>query len=223
MPSFSKSIIRLQLGVASNPPLAPIDTNTGIAPQIWRSSDVEFQVGVFAAMQAPVDLSNLDFMEFDIFPMPILNLSTGTNFAYNPYSVPPYPNVSPAPLQFVTIPKAEITARVSWSQWRNGIGQQAKAAFTWNQTAALELAGGIYRDFWLFVHGIVGNSKIPFGGTRLRVYESGAQGIYLPNDVAPLDVPIDTILYIPPNKQLTFHETISVEGTIMIDGELVQV
>lgn len=223
MPSFSKSIIRLQLSVVSNPPVYPIDVNTELAPQIWRSSDVEFQVGVFDQFGSSVDLSNLDFLEFDIFPMPALNLLADTNFNYNPYSVSPYPNMPPAPLQFVTIPKTAITAKVNLRDWKNGLAQQASAWFTWNQTQALQLNGSVYRDFWLNVQGLAGNQKIPYGGCRLRVYESGSQAIYLPNDVAPLDVPLDTILYIPPNKQLTFHQTISVEGTITADGILIQV
>lgn len=223
MPSFSKSIIRLQLSVVSNPPAYPVDVNTGLAPQIWRSSDVDFQVGIFDQFGASVDLSNLDFLEFDIFPMPVLNLLPDTNFKYNAYSVPPYPNLPAAPLQFVTIPADDITAKVSLRDWKNGISQQASASFTWNQTQALELGGSVYRDFWLNVHGLAGNQKIPYGGCRLRVYESGSQAIYLPNTLAPLDVPLDTILYIPPNQQLTYHETISVEGTITPDGILIQV
>lgn len=223
MPSFSKSIIRLQLSVVSNPPVYPIDINTELAPQIWRSSDVDFQVGIFDQFGASVDLSNLDFLEFDIFPMPALNLLADSNFNYNPYSVSPYPNLPPAPLQFVTIPASAITAKVNARDWKNGLAQQASASFTWNQTQALELGGSIYRDFWLYVHGLDGNQKIPYGGCRMRVYESGSQAIYLPNSLAPLDVPLDTILYVPPNQQLTFHQTISVEGTITIDGILIQV
>lgn len=222
MPAFSKSVIRLQLGIVSNPPLTPIDANTDIAPQIWRSSDVDFQIGIFDQFGACVDLSNIDFLEVDIFPMPVLNVLAGSNLKYNPYSVPPYPSIYPAPLLFVTVPAEDITSKVSLREWKGNVGQQATASFTWNQTQQLNLGGAVYRDFWLTVNSLNGGNKITYGGTRLRVYESGSQGIYLPNQSAPLTVPADTIFYIPPNTQIPFSQTIDVAGTIVAEGTLVQ-
>lgn len=223
MPSLAKIPIRLQLSAVSNPPSLPVDVNTGLPPQIWRSADVAFQIGIFDAAGVAVNLGNVDFLEVDIFPMSILNIKDPTNFNYNQWSVSPYPNLSPAPLLFSTVEKADITATVSKQVWQNGTGQQAIAAFTWNQTAQLELNGASFADFWLVVSGLIGTNKFPYGGTRLRVYESGSSGIYIPNAAAPLVVPEDTIFYIGPNTQIPFTLPITVDGTIVADGQLVQV
>jgi hypothetical protein len=223
MPSFSKSVIRLQLGIVSNPPVYPIDANTGQAPQIWRSTDVEFQIGIFDQFGAAVDLSNLNFLEVDIFPLPIFNVLPNTDFRYNFYSVPPYPNLPNAPLQFVTLSADEITPKVSLRDWKAGLGQQASAVFTWNQTQALELNGAQFADFWLVVNGLAGVRKITYGGARMRVYESGSEQIFLPNNLAPLTVPLKTVLYVPPNQQMTYAQTINVDGTVRVDGTMIRV
>jgi hypothetical protein len=88
----------------------------------------------------------------------------------------------------------------------------------------LELAGLPQRQFGLVVHGITASgSKITYSGGSLNVFEAGQQNLYLPSNVVPLDVPLDTILYVQPNQQLLFSETISVEGLIEVEGLLVQV
>lgn len=211
--------IRLQLGNKSNPPVGPIDAQTGTSPAIWRGSTVFIDVGIFDAKGAAVDLSDYDFLEVDIFPAAIANLRPGTNYNYNPYAVSPYPNLPPAPLEFVTIPQVDITDIIPLDEWEAGNTEQATAIFSAVQTLNLELNGKQSADFWLVVQAIKADkSKVTFGGTRLTVYESGAQGIYLPNNLAPLDVPEETILYIAPNQQMIFSQTITIEGTVVIDG-----
>lgn len=225
MPTFDTSIIRLQLEIASDPPVPPIDLNTGQPPQLWRGATVGFNLGIFDRRTgACVDLSNVDFLEVAIFPKAILNQLSDTNFNYNPYSASIYPNLPPAPLVFTTIPAADITPIIERQDWVDGITQQANAVFGFVQTSQLELNGAPKADFWLSVAAKVGGARIVYGGSWLTVYESGIQGIYLPNNLAPIDVPEDTTLYIGPNQQMPFAETINVEGTVVVDGgELAQV
>lgn len=217
-------VVRLALTTRSVPPVAPVDSNTGEPPAIWRGEDIDFQIGIFDAMGFCVDLSNVDFLEVDIFPTPLPAQRILTNQTYAPYSMLPFPSVPPAPLLSVTIPAIDITPVISWSNWEDGLAQQATASFGWRETLSLNLGGKSSRPFGILVHGITdGLRKLTYGGGLLTVYESGEQGIYLPNLIAPLDVPEATILLIEPNQQLLFSETISVEGRIEIEGILAQV
>lgn len=211
--------LRLQLGIVSDPPVGPIDLNTQQPPKVWRGAGIAIDLGIFDGKGAAVDLSDLAFLEVDIYPAAIFNQLPGSNFTYNPYSVSPYPNLPPAPLQFVTIPTDDITPTIPLDEWEAGNAQQATADFSFIQTQQLELNGKQSQDFWLIVSGMRADGKrIIYGGTKLTVYESGAQSIYLPNNLAPILVPAGTILYIAPNQQMVFSETITVEGTIVIDG-----
>lgn len=217
--------IRLQLGLASNPPVFPFDVLTGLAPQFFRGADVTFQMAIFGPGGAAVDLSNLAFLEVAIFPLAIFNQRPGTNFTYNPYSTQPYPTLPPAPLLFKTVAAVDITDLVTVQAWENDTDQQVAVTFDWVDTLSLDLGGRAMAPFWLVVTGMTDQGRrLPYGGTRLDVYESGVQGIYLPNTVAPLTVPNGTILLIPTNQQLTFGTMIAVDcgGQVQVDGQLIQ-
>lgn len=214
----------LQLTTRSVPPVPPLDADTGELPAIWRGEDVDFRLGVFDRFGQPQDLSNLAFLEVDIFPLLIPGPQPDTNQGYGAYTIQPYPTTAPAPLISKTIPASSITALISTAAWESGDAQNAIASFTWEETASLELAGLPNRSFGLVVHGITtAGRKITYAGGSLNVFEAGEQGIYLPTNIVPLDVPASTILYVQPNQQLLFSETISVEGLVEIDGLLVQV
>lgn len=224
MPVANSVPIRLQLGLESNPPVFPFDLNTGLAPQFWRGETVEFQIGIFDRTGAAVDLSNLSFLEVDIFPLSKLNLLANTNELYNPFSILPFPTMSPAPLIWETIPAGEITTTILKDAWNNGTAQQAIVEFDWTDTQSLDLGGSQSKQFWLAVTGLTATGKkLVYGGTRIEVYESGAQGIYLPNRIAPLVVPEFTTLYVEPNQQLVFSATIEVSGQVVVEGQLIQV
>ena len=225
MSTAAATPIRLQLGLVSNPPVFPFDINTGLAPQIFRGQDVNFQLGIFGPSGAAVDLSNVAFLEVDIFPLPILNQKPGTNFSFSPFSHQPFPTNPPAPLLSKTVAADDIIDTITVQQWQDGTDQQAEVIFNWIDTQSLDLGGRDMRQFWMVVHALtVDGRRITYGGTRLDVYESGAQGVYLPNAVAPLTVPDGTILLIPPNQQLTFGTTIDVDcgGQVQVDGQLIQ-
>lgn len=211
--------IRLQLGLASNPPAFPVDLNTGQAPACWRGGTLIVDVAVFDAAGAPVDLSDLVFLEFDIFPVPGNNQTPGSGFNYNPYSVSPYPNLPPAPLLFQSVAQDDIDSDVSLDEFRAGNARQAQAVFDWVQTMQLELDGRASRLFWLVIHGQTSANRRPvYGGAPLLVYASGATGIYMPNNLAPILVPEETILYVGPNQQMPFSLPITVDGQVVVDG-----
>lgn len=212
---YPANVIRLQLSIATNPPVAPVDIVTAEPPKAWRGGALDVQLAIFDNRNAAVDLSNIAWLEVDIFP--------SSYFAnppvYDPYTPQPFPPLPPAPLIFVTIPGDDLAATISFEDWIAGVNEQAVASFSANQMAQLDLADRESADFYLVVHALTRDSRrIVYGATRFPVFESGAQGVYLPNNLAPLEVPAETILYIGPNQQMPFSETIDVEGTIVIDG-----
>ncbi len=216
--NYPTNQIRLELTAATNPPVPPIDVVTGNPPRAWRGSTLAIALGIFDANGAAVDLSDVEFLEVDIFPASYF--ASPPN--YNPYTPQPFPPLPPAPLVFVTIPASEITDTVSRDEWLAGAAQQAIATFSWVQMAQLDLDGKQAEDFYLVVHGMTPSGRVIYGAAALPVFESGVQGTYLPNNLAPLVVPAETILYVGPNQQMPFSETIEVAGTVVIDGLLVQ-
>lgn len=224
MSTLAAIAIQLELTVRSNPPVAPVDLNTDAAPQAWRGEDLDILIGIFDVMGVAVDLSNLQFLEVDIFPAQLPSQALPTNLGYGPFSTLPYPTTPPAPLLSVTIPAGSITPTIVKEDWLEGLTQQAVASFGWRDTLSLNLGGCMSKKFWLSIHGITSiGRKLTYGGCWITFNETGEQGIYLPNLIAPIDVPDPAILYIEPNQQLMFSVPISVEGTIEIEGTLVQV
>ena len=224
MPTASAAGIYLELTTRSNPPISPIDINTGLPPRFFRGEDVDFSIGIFDCFGDSVDLSNLSFLELDIFPAQLPAQASPGNLGYAPFSSLPYPSTPPAPLLTVTVAASSITPTITKADWLEGLAAQAVMSLSWIQTASLNLGGETEADFWIVLQGITGiGRRIVYGACLLKVYESGESAIYLPNTTAPLDVPYPTILYVEPNQQLTFSSTISVEGTIEIEGQLVQV
>jgi hypothetical protein len=224
MSAESAISIRLQLTTRSVPPVPPFDLDTGESPAFWRGENVDFRIGIFNRQGLSVDLSNLAFLQVDIFPNLIPGPQPDTNQGYAPYSIQPYPTTPPAPLLSVTIPAVDITPTITKGGWQEGFEENAVAQFSWADTLSLQLAGQPKQLFSISIHGMTaGGNKLTYGGGPVYVFETGEQGIYLPNDIAPVDVPAYTTLYVQPNQQLLFSETITVEGLIRIEGLLVQV
>jgi hypothetical protein len=215
--------IGLQLTTRSVPPVPLRDIDTGEAPAIWRGEDVDFRIGIFDRNGDPADLSGLSYLQLDIYPLLIPGPQPDTNQGYAPYSLQPYPTTPPAPLVSRTLTAGEITATITKAGWESGAQANGVLSLGWADTLSLELAGLPSKPFSLVVHGMTSaGRKLTFGGGPINVFEAGEQNIYLPNNVAPLDVPEATILYVQPNQQLLFSQTISVEGLIEIEGTLVQ-
>lgn len=222
--SVSVIPIRCELVTRLNPPAVPVDANTGLVPQAWRGAEVAVDVGVFSPGNVSVDLSNLVYMEADVFPLPVPNQATDTNYTYSQYSVLPFPTTTPAPLFFVTVEADKIEPTITRAGWFSGTEQNVRFVFSFVQTQSLDLGGSPMRRFWLVIHGLTtSGTRIVYGAGPIDIYESGQQAIYLPNNLAPLAVPSDTILYVPANQQMPFSIPIEILGTMDVEGVLVDV
>jgi hypothetical protein len=216
--------IRLALTTRSIPPRSPIDSNTGFAPKFWRGEDIEFQVGVFDAQGDPIDLSNLAFLEIDFFPISKAPTQYETNLTYNPFSTIPYPSTPPVPLLTKTLEAEEIQAEMSREQWMNGTAAQAVFTFSPEETASLQLQGANSRKFWMAIHGLTQSGrKLTYIGGDVEVFESGVQGLFLPNLIAPQNVPLKTSFFVQENQQLLYSIPIEVTGDLIVDGYLIEV
>lgn len=220
MPVADAIQIRLAVSTRSSPPVPPVDADTGETPQIWRGEDVDFALGIFDAAGFPVVLSNLFALEIDIFPWPIPATKPNTNQGYAPYSFQPFPTVPPAPLLTKTILAADLTDIITSRDWENGTDQNAIASFSFTELSALNLGGRQSASFGFVVKGITASGKkIFYGGGPLTVFEGGDGTIYLPNTIAPVEIPEFTVLYLQPNQQLPFSLAITVDdGVIISDG-----
>ena len=139
--------IRLQLGIVSNPPVAPVDRNTGELPKLWAGCSVAFQIGIFTAEPVAVDLSNLAYLQV------ILQESEG----------------STAPLVVKQIDAADIKDTITLAAWLNGSDQQATAIFTPADTDQ-SLAGALSRNFWLVVQGYTEDgAPLVYGGGTVTI------------------------------------------------------
>lgn len=211
--------VQLELTTRSVPPIPPTDILTGSTPKFWRGSEVAFALGIFGPDGVSVDLSNLTLLEVAIYPLPTPPEWVNTDQTYAPFSNLPFPSTPPAPLLTVTVLKANITPVISRADWLDGNAQNATALFDWTATQSLNLQGRESLPFMLVVQGITAaGRRIIYGAGIVTVFESGAQGIYLPSNVAPLDVPAGTTFYVAPNTQIPFALPIRVEGTIFVDG-----
>ena len=89
MSAESAISIRLQLTTRSVPPVPPFDLDTGESPAFWRGENVDFRIGIFDRKGLSVNLSNLAFLQVDIFPNLIPGPQPDTNQGYAPYSIQP--------------------------------------------------------------------------------------------------------------------------------------
>ena len=215
--------LRLALTTRSAPPVLPVDANTGFTPGVWRGEDWQFQLAVFNPQGGIQDLSNLTMFQVNVFPAPIPPRDLGTNYSYAPYTQLPFPSSYPAPTLNATVLRAQFNNPIlSVQDWEQGQAQ-VTANFSWIDTSSLNLGGKEYADFWLVLQGFTGTNKLTYGATPLRVFESGIQGIYLPNQIAPLVVPLYTTLLVQANQQLPYSQTIVVDGgQIELEGQLIQ-
>lgn len=206
MNSFDSTPINLEITMFSDPPVGATDLLTGMEPQLFRSNSVTFNLGIFDRYQQSLDLSNLAFLEIDIFEDPPIDGC----------AIP-----GQEPLQFVTVDASEITASIARADWLAGLASQASITFPFELTN-FDLCGRSSRVFWLLVHGITtGGRKIIYAGVPITVYESLEDGLYLPDNLAPLDIPLNTILWIKPNQQLVYSTPVTIEGILQLDGQFI--
>ena len=148
---YAQNPIRLALNVAANPPVPPIDQNTGNPPRFWRAQPVAFQVGIFDAQGNPVDLSNLQSLSLILMANQLAPVSVAT----------------------VTVQANQITTGISVEDWQQGVDQNATFLFT-AADADQSLFGDTSAEYWLTCVGLTnGGTTILYGGGNCDIYNPG--------------------------------------------------
>lgn len=143
--------VRLQLSILSNPPVAPIDRNTGQTPKLWRAQTAALQLGIFDAQNVSVDLSNLAYLQ--------VILQRAQN--------------SIAPIWVKQVNAEDLTDTIAISDWIAGTAQQADILLSAADTDQ-GLLGQPEAGFWLIVAGFTNTSApLIYGAGALTIYDAG--------------------------------------------------
>lgn len=145
--------LRLQLSIISNPPVQPIDANTGAIPRIWRANTIGIAIGLFDANNLGITLTNLARLEVSLWKS----------------------QDSVIPLATRTILPEEIISPITVAGWNDGTAQNAIASFTSAETDQ-GLEGGTESDFWLTVTGYTeADAPLIYGAGSLTIYNPAMQ------------------------------------------------
>lgn len=151
--------LRIQLAPVSNPPVAPIDRNTGEQPRIFQGQTAALEIGIFNSSNVAIDLSNLAYLQVVILA------------AQN----------APTALVVKQIDAADIVDTITIADWIAGVAQQATALLTAADTD-LGLQGETELDFWLQITGFT-QSDAPL------IYGAGAMTIVASTGGLPFPQP----------------------------------
>ncbi len=152
---YEQAVIRAQLSIVSNPPVSPIDINTDLAPQFWRSAGIQVDVGIFDNSNVGLDLSNLSYMELSLQPSP----------------------TSLVPWVTKQIVAEDITSPIDFGDWLAGEAQNASFILTPADTD-LGLLAGASRQYWMTITGFTEDGNFV-------VYGAGYITIYNPSNALP--------------------------------------
>ncbi len=144
--------LRIQLAPVSNPPVAPIDRNTGEQPRIFQGQTAAFQIGIFNSSNVAIDLSNLAYLQV------VLKASQN----------------APVALVSKQIDAADITDTITIADWIAGIAEQATALFTAADTDQ-GLQGETELEFWLQITGFTDDgAPLIYGAGAITIVASSA-------------------------------------------------
>lgn len=154
MPVYQQVPLRLLLKLVSNPPVTPLDSNTGYTPRLWRAQSASLAVGIFDAYDAPVDVSNLVNLqliiqrsETDLVPLvvkTVLNSDTG------------WQNI------------------ITSLGWVTGVEQNAVFKLTAADTDQ-SLAGQQAAEFWVVIRGTTTDGDaITYAAGPLEIYNASS-------------------------------------------------
>lgn len=164
MSTLASIPIQLQVTARSNPPIAPIDLNTGDWPMAYKASQTAFNVGLFGPDGFPLDLSNLTKLTLQVFPyVPPQN--------YLGYPLPD----TITPLITIDVDAADITPVITTAQWQAALEKNAVFTITDLDTASLDLQGQPFNRFVLTISGTVetSNAVIIYASGPIFFYDSG--------------------------------------------------
>lgn len=154
MPIYQQVPLRLLLKLVSNPPITPLDQNTGYAPRLWRAQSASVAVGVFDAYDAPVDLSNLTRLDL------ILQRS----------------ETDLVPLVVKTVQNTDESWRslITSLGWVTGVEQNAVFSLDAADTDQ-SLAGQQSAEFWVIVRGTTeAGAPITYAAGPLEIYNASS-------------------------------------------------
>lgn len=165
MPIYDQTPIRLRIDLIGPPPVAPIDDNTGQAPQFWRCSTVGVAVGIFDASGDPVDLTNLAATG----KLQLMLFSS---------------QLALVPLWTKEVDGPDLIPTIGVNGWQNGTEQQAVFSLSKAETDQA-LGGGTSADFWMVLNGIT-DAGIPilYGAGPCTIYNA-ALSLPVPSNVSP--------------------------------------
>lgn len=150
MPLYSQAPILLGAVLVSNPPVDPVDDNTGLPPRFWRANQIAIDFAVFDAAEVPVDLSNLTYLQLSLYESP----------------------TAPTPLVEKTVLAAAITPTINRADWLAGLARNARFLLS-NAQTDLGLGGAAQKDFWLVVFGrTTGGANIVYVGGYVTVFNA---------------------------------------------------
>jgi hypothetical protein len=151
MSTYQQTPIRIALSTVSAPPASFTDQNTSASPQFFRSQGVSIQVGVFDSNGNPVDLSNLESLQFVLLPS----------------------SNSPYPLVVKTLLSGAFQEIVTAQDWENGVDQNATFVLTAADTDQ-GLDGELSQEFWGAVQGVTDDgTPITYGAGTVVIANSG--------------------------------------------------
>ena len=160
MGSFEQIPIRVALSTVSSPPETPVDANTGNAPQFFRAQSVAIQVAVFDQNGNPVDLANVETLQFTLMQS----------------------SSSLAPVAVVTVDADQIEQVVTAEGWVNGTDQNATFSLTPAQTDQ-GCGGGLEQAYWGVFQGVTADGNV-------LTYGAGPITIYNPNVPVQVPLPV---------------------------------
>lgn len=195
MPIFEQIPIRLALSTVSNPPVTPLDYNTGRTPKFWRSQTVAIAVGVFDAQGVPADLQNIASIQL------ILQKSQAS--------------LVPLAVKTITAPgDGDFSTQITTAGWQNATQQNALFVLDAADTdQALE--GQSEANFWIVVRGVTEEgAPLIFGAGPVVIYNASSSlplgpTNYVSRNEQDSDEPTDVTIT-PTSQQHT--EVLTVSG-----------
>jgi hypothetical protein len=151
MPAYNQMPVRLQADLISQPPVIPIDANTGLPIQLWARTGIAIGVGIFDALGVGVDLSNVTFLT--------LTISESASSLV--------PSVTKTVLAGALIPY------ITRADWLAQINQNATFIFS-NAEMDLSLDGADEATYWLSLQGqTTGGANIVYAAGAVRIFNPG--------------------------------------------------
>jgi len=151
MAYYQQLPINVQFSLVSNPPVGPVDVQTGLAPQFWVRRAASVNVSIFDSNNAAVDLSNIVYMQLV--------------FSTSPSAI------TPSITQ--TVYQANINSGITYQAWLAGNATQM--SFVLSQAATdVSLEGQNSFPYWMELQGLTNTGNfITYGAGYVEFYNPG--------------------------------------------------